>query len=197
MNPEGELKKRGQQCLSLTDNMKTTVIPAQITTVEDKIAGNLNLTQIVLLIIPAIFTAGAYTVMPPNFTIVWYKLPFIFAVLAICLLLALRIRGKIVLSWLMVLVRFNLRAKYYVFNKNNAFSRNMSLPEFEKKRFKLFNFNFFKKTEEFKKSEINIAAKSFNLKDLIKLKDFIQNPNYSLSFKTNSKGGIYVSLSEK
>lgn len=177
--------------------MKTTVIPAQITTVEDKIAGNLNLAQVVLLIVPAVFTAGAYTVMPPNFMIVWYKIPIIFLVLGICLLLALRIRGKIVLSWLMVVLRFNLRHKYYVFNKNNSFSRNMYLPEFEKKKFKLFNFNFLKKSEKPKKSEINIAANTFDIKDLIKLKDFIQNPNYSLSFKTNSKGGLYVSLSEK
>lgn len=180
-----------------TVNMKTTVIPAQITTVEDKIAGNLNLAQIILLIVPAIFTATSYTVMPPRFTLVWYKLPFIFAVLVICLLLALRIRGKIVLSWLMVLLRFNLRAKYYVFNKNTAILRNMYLPEFEKKKMKL-NFNFLsKKADRPRKNEINIPANSFDIKDLIKLKDFIQNPNYSLSFKTNSKGGLYVSLSEK
>jgi hypothetical protein len=30
--------------------MRTTVIPAQITTVEDRIAANLNLTQIILLL---------------------------------------------------------------------------------------------------------------------------------------------------
>jgi len=29
--------------------MRTTIIPAQITTVEDKIAGSLNMTQILIL----------------------------------------------------------------------------------------------------------------------------------------------------
>jgi hypothetical protein len=38
--------------------MRTRVIPAQITTVEDRIAGNLNLTQILLLMIPVIL--GTY-----------------------------------------------------------------------------------------------------------------------------------------
>ena len=31
--------------------MKTTVVPAQVTTVEDKIAGNLSFVQIIILII--------------------------------------------------------------------------------------------------------------------------------------------------
>ncbi len=169
--------------------MRTTVIPAQITTVEDKIAGSLNLSQIVLLIIPAIFTTVTYTVLPPRFQLVWYKFPLILIVLTLCLTLALRIKGKIVLSWLMVIVRFNVRPKYYVFNKNDAYTRQTYLPQLEKRHFKLFNF-----TKAKKKKEIMIPASSFGIKDLMNLKDFIHNPNYSLSFRTNNKGGLYVSL---
>lgn len=169
--------------------MRTTVIPAQITTVEDKIAGSLNLTQIVLLMIPVIWAAMLYTIFPPQFQFIWYKLPFFFLISVICLLLALRIKGKVVLDWLMVVLKYNIRPKYYVFNKNDASLRDMYLPEFEKKQMKLFQ-----KAE--KKKEIKIDAKSFGIEDLMKLKDFINNPNYSLSLKPDSKGGLYVALEQ-
>ena len=42
--------------------MRTTVIPAQITTVEDKIAGSLNLTQILILMIPVFWATIVYAV---------------------------------------------------------------------------------------------------------------------------------------
>jgi len=35
--------------------MRTRVIPAQITTVEDKIVGNLNLMQMAILMVPIFF----------------------------------------------------------------------------------------------------------------------------------------------
>src|SRR3989344_1824575 len=169
--------------------MRTTVIPAQITTVEDKIAGSLNLTQIFILMVPVFWTTIVYAIFPAPMQITWYKLPVVLAVLIICLILSLRIKDKVVLSWLVVLLRYNLRPRYYLFNKNDAYLRDLCLPEPEKRSFSLFN-------KALRKQEIKIPAKSFGIKDLIKLKDFIHNPKYTLSLKPDKKGGLYVALEQ-
>lgn len=173
--------------------MRTTVIPAQITTVEDRIAGNLNLTQIILLMIPVIFITIVFAVFPPKLHIALYKFPIVILISAICVILSLRIKGKVVLNWLSVLVNYNLRPKYYVYDKNDSYLRNLYLPEQEKKQNTLFSFKF-KKTE--KKKEINIDAKHFGIKELMELRPFINNPNYVLSLKPGRKGGLYVHLEQ-
>lgn len=169
--------------------MRTTVIPAQITTVEDKIAGNLNLTQIVILMIPVFWTTIVYAIFPPRLYFLWYKLPLVLIVLALCIILSLRIKGKVVLSWLFVLVRYNLRPKYYLFNKNDTYLRALDLPQMQNKTYKLPKF------AQHKIKNRN-AAKSKRAIDIIKLKGFIKNPNYTLSLKPNKKGGLYVGLEQ-
>lgn len=165
--------------------MRTTVIPAQITTVEDKIAGSLNLTQIFILMIPIFWSAVVYILFIPFMKLTWYKLPLVLIVLFICLILSMRIKGKIVLSWLMVILRYNLRAKYYLFNKNDPYLRTMDLPVFEKKPLKLFRKSPAKK-------EVKRQNPNFAITDLIQLEKLITDPKYTLSFKSNKKGGLYV-----
>lgn len=171
--------------------MRATTIPAQITTVEDKIAGNLNMTQVALLGIPILFTAASYTVFPPTFHFAFYKLPIILLVAIFCIILSLKIKGKVILNWLLVVLAYNLRPRYYVFDKNDEYLRNMFLPEFEKSERKLFNSIFNFKWIKQKQDKTN-PAHSFSIGDLLKLKDLIHNPNYSFSFKVNRKGGINV-----
>lgn len=168
--------------------MRATTIPAQITTVEDKIAGNLNMTQVALLAVPIIFAAMVYTAFPPTFHFAIYKLPLILIVAVLCVGLSLRINGKVIISWLIVVLRFNLRPKYYLFDKNDEYLRDMYLPEIEKKPFRLSLPNFLKS----KKKVEGIPARSFSISDLMKLQDFIHNPEYSFSFKVSEKGGINV-----
>ncbi len=175
--------------------MRTTVIPAQITTVEDKIAGSLNLTQIVILMVPVFWTTLVYAILPPHMHLAWYKLPTVLVVVLICLILALRIKGKVVVSWLAVLFKYNLRPKYYVFNKNEAYLRELYMPEFEKKQIELLKIFKFKKAE--KKKAIRLKASAFGMKELLSLRVFINNPNYSISLKPGKRGGLYVSLEQK
>lgn len=169
--------------------MRTTVIPAQITTVEDKIAGNLNLTQIIILMIPVFFTTIVYGIFPPRLHFVLYKFPLILIALILCLILSLRIKGKVVFNWLFVLVRYNLRPKYYLFNKNDTYLRVLDLPQIQKRTYKLPTF-----------AQHKIKSRSTNSNvgaiDIIKLKGFIKNPNYTLSLKPNKKGGLYVGLEQ-
>lgn len=169
--------------------MRTTVIPAQITTVEDKIAGSLNLTQILLLMVPVFWITIVYTLLPPAMRLAWYKLPLVVTVTFLSVILSLRVKGKVVISWLWVLVRYNLRPKYYLFNKNDSYLRDLYLPEPEKRSYRIF-----KKAE--KKKEIKIRTSSFGIKELLALRGFINKPNYSLSLKPDKKGGLYVALEQ-
>jgi len=163
--------------------MRATTIPAQITTVEDKIAGNLNMTQVAILAIPIVATAMIYTAFPPTFHFALYKLPLILLIALFSIILSLRIKGKVVVNWLLVILRYNLRPRYYVFEKNDEYLREMCLPKFEKTR-KLFKSKVTK--------SINISANALDIRDLAKLKDFIRNSNYNFSFKINEKGGVNV-----
>ncbi len=168
--------------------MRTTVIPAQITTVEDKIAGNLNLTQIFILMIPVFWGSLVFAVFPPAVHLVWYKLPLVLIVLLLSLILALRIKGKVVLHWLIILAHYNLIAKYYLFNKNDSHLRVMDLPQFEK--------NSDKNLKKTPAKQEKLVASSVGIKDLIQLEKFIANPNYTFSLKTGKKGGLNVALEQ-
>ncbi len=168
--------------------MRTTVIPAQITTVEDKIAGNLNLTQILLLMVPVFWSTIVYTVLLPQMRFAWYKLPLILFVVVASLLLCLRIRGKIVLHWLIVLLRYNLRPRYYLFNKNDSYLRVLDLPPVEKKPKKLFRSAKAAK-------EVKVPTPRLGVAELIQFENMLKNKNISLHFK-EKKGGYHVAFEQ-
>ena len=168
--------------------MRTTVIPAQITTVEDKIAGNLSLTQIFILMIPVFWGSLVFAVFPPAVHLVWYKLPLVLIVLLLSLVLALRIKGKVILHWLIILAHYNLRPKRYLLNKNDSHLRRMDFPLFEKSE----NNNLKKAPAKQGKT----AVSSVGIKDLIQLEQFIGNPNYSFTLKSGKKGGLNVALEQ-
>lgn len=114
--------------------MRTTVIPAQITTVEDKIAGNLNLTQLMLMVASLFIGVMIYTLFPKAMSFSLYKIPLFILDFIICFGLALRIKGKIVLNWLIILLSFYLRPSYYVANKNDIYLRDFILEPVIKKK---------------------------------------------------------------
>lgn len=167
--------------------MKTTVIPAQITTVEDRIAGNLNLTQMILLIIPIIWTMVVYALLYPAMKLSIYKVPLMVLVTVICLILAIRIKGKVLIHWLIILLRYNLRPKYYLYNKNEAYLRDIDLPVFKAEKRKLSK----SPAKQEKKVKANIT-----LGDLARLEDFITNPKYGFSIKLNKKGALNVAFEQ-
>lgn len=169
--------------------MKTAIIPAQITTVEDKIAGSLNLTQVVLLVLALISTVLVYAIFPPTFRFTYYKIPLMVASPSSFLILALRIRGKVLLEWLIVLLRYNLRPQYYLFNKNTMYLRDIVIPENPKETAS----KALKLKEE--AAQVN-NRKNMSIKDLIKLEQLIADPSYTVSYKFGKKGGFNVGFSE-
>lgn len=162
--------------------MRTQVIPAQITTVEDRIAGNFSLTQIIILLTPVLFATLAYALLPPSMMFIWYKLGLILAFVVLAVTLAIRVKGKIILNWLFILARYNLRPKYYVFNKNSVFSRAV-----------------YKAVENHKveKKEIQVKEKVTEeptVKDILRLKHFLNSEDFDLIYRTNRKGGLNVAF---
>lgn len=169
--------------------MRTRIIPAQITTVEDKIAGNLSLTQLLLLVFPAFITAIVYVGLPPILSFSIYKLPIILLSIIICCSLAVRIKDKLVLNWITIFLSFNVRPKYYVLNKNDAYLRDMDLP--------LIN----KKSRPILRKRVTQKAKTvipnINAIDLVRFDDLITNPRYKFSLKSSGKGGMHVAFEQE
>lgn len=169
--------------------MKIRSIPAQITTVEDKIVGNLNLTQMMLLMVPVFWGMIVYTMFLPVMEFAWYK-AFLFSFVGIIsLILALRIKDKIVLQWIVILLRYNLRPKYYVFNKNDSYMRSMDVLSIEKSK---------RKTKTIHAKQLQkIKHTQSSLGDLIRLENILTNPKYSFSIKSQKKGAFYVAIEQK
>lgn len=164
--------------------MRSQVIPAQITTVEDKIAGNFSLTQIMFLLLPVLIASFIYAFLPPSMNFVIYKLVLagIFAVLSITL--AIRIKGRIIASWLVVLLRYNSRPKYYVYNKNSATYREVIKPDIQAV------------VAEQKQSE-KVTQKQIitpDIKDVLKLRHLLDTTDFNLTYRSGKKGGLNVAF---
>jgi len=169
--------------------MRTTVIPAQITTVEDKIAGNLNLTQILILMVPVFWTTIVYAVFIPQMHLAIYKIPLVILVLILCLILSIRIKGKVVVEWLAVLFRYHFRSKYYLFNKNDQYLRTLDLVTIEKKPVRLFR-------PQVKTAKETKTTDKFDIADFVKLENIIGSPKYTVSFKSGRRGGLDVAFEQ-
>ena len=165
--------------------MKTSVVPAQITTVEDKIAGNLTFTQIVLLVIPLILGTVVYVLTPPSSKVTIIKSIIISILFATFGLLAIRFKGRTIADWLVILLRFGLRPHLYLFTKNDLETRDV-IPQ--------------EKTKEVKTVKKQ-SAKKEKAKTLIPQVDrpllnrLLKDPATIVRLELGKKGGINVSLS--
>lgn len=166
--------------------MRTTVIPAQVTTIEDTIAGSLNLTQIALLLSALFVITFIYAVFPKPMMISYYKVLLFIITFAIFGGLAIRIKGKIILSWLFVLSAYYLRPRYYVFDKNDLTTR----------KFELFVKKAVPKAARKKVAVENKAdRKVLAIGEMIQAENIFNNPNTSLSLSFK-KGGLNVAVKE-
>jgi len=169
--------------------MKTTIIPAQITTIEDKIIGTLNFTQILLHMLPVFWSAIVYTVFPAYLHLSLYKVIMIGLVLVTSVTLSIRVKDKLIFQWVQVLLRFNLRPKYYVFNKNEQNSRQMDMS---------LNQEVVKKAARpaytAKKTKTEIP--SFGLRESVHFESLLNTRKFNLSFKPHKKGGLHVAFEQ-
>jgi len=114
--------------------MKTTVVPAQITTVEDKIAGSLNFIQIILLVFSLIIGTAFYGLISPKLHLSTIKIILMAVQFTIFGSLALRYKGRILADWLVVYLRYKARPRVYVFDKNDIIARELPAGALEMKK---------------------------------------------------------------
>lgn len=166
--------------------MRSTIVPAQVTTVEDKIAGSLGISQILLLTVPIFGGSALFVLLPPFFNYAPYKIAMILCFAVFCGLLAIRIKGKILLSWLVITLQYNLRPRYYVFDKNDAHLRDMNTAKItidESETVKA------KKPQRHRLPQLSTV-------DLMRVEELIANPEANLHIKTNRKGELSVHFTE-
>lgn len=72
--------------------MKVTVVPAQVTTVEDHVAGSLGFSQLILFAIPVFGGALLYAILPPSMEYCLYKI-IVIAFLAVLSCIMAGVRG--------------------------------------------------------------------------------------------------------
>lgn len=163
--------------------MRTAVLPAQITSVEDRITANLSLKQVILIVIPIVITGFIYFAFPPINHLSLYKIIFSFLLLLVFLTLSYRINGKIILELLITRGRYERRPKIYVYQKGfshvNTEVDNTSL----KLRFKI------SKRHSIKPSEVKV-----NYAQIAQLQSLAQEKNVKMVFKPGKKGGLNVSV---
>lgn len=166
--------------------MRQTVVPAQVTTVEDRIMGNLGFSQLTLLVLPLFIGVGLYLILPPFGHGSIFKYIVIVIIATLMGVLAIRIKGKIILLWLVTILRYNHRPSLYLFNKNTVSFR-----------------------EQYRKVRVDTApnAQAANIKTRNKLPklafrdaayalDALNEPNRKVRFEMNKKGVLNVRLTE-
>jgi hypothetical protein len=166
--------------------MKSTIVPAQITTVEDKIAGNLSLSQLLLLVTPAFIGSAIYIILPPFLNMADYKAVLMAIVMIAFALLAIRIKEKILLQWALIILRYNLRPRYHIFDKNNAHLRDVVPVKLEEP------------VEEpvVAKEVERVQLPKLSTADTVMLEGIIANPKANLRFMTDKKGALNVRFNE-
>ena len=168
--------------------MKATVVPAQITTVEDRIFANLSMSQVVLVFIVIFVAGGVFTFAEPAMEGALYKYVIMLIVGLICGILAIRIRGKIIGSWLVILTTYYLRPKYYVYDKNVTTLRETYTVKTEKQPRQ-------KKTKA-ADNEPKAAQKQLDNLATARVLTAIENPDAKFRLEAGKKGGIRVRLTK-
>lgn len=166
--------------------MKLSVVPAQVTSIEDKIASNISLHQLILLVSPVFFGMLSYVALPPFTRLVLYKVIVLILIVAICFISALRIQGTLVLFHVLIRMKYNQRPRYYVFNKNDQYLRT-DFPAVLKDNEPAVHL-----TATEKQATVYPAL---NSTDSVRLDQLI-HADASLSFKPHKRGGGSVIVTE-
>jgi hypothetical protein len=166
--------------------MRISIVPAQITTVEDKIAGNISVQQAALLGIPILFGFIVALVLPPSGEFVAYKITIVAVLFTICGSLAIRIKGRIVAKWIGLFAVYCARPRYYVYDKNTTYLRDDKLENMEVKVEKAVSV-----TKKPKLQARNIAAHEF-----ARLEQLALDTRASMKFEVGKKGELNVRITE-
>jgi len=157
--------------------MKSTVVPAQITTVEDRIAGSLTFIQIILLVFSLIIGTAFYGLISPKLHLSTIKTVLMTLQFVIFGTLALRYKGRILADWLVIYLRYKARPRVYIYTKNDSLSREpliSIIPAMEEKQ------------------KVKVAVKKKSKKNITADYPIFENSGSIVSIKPSKKGGLDV-----
>lgn len=103
--------------------MKNSIVPAQVTDIQDRVAGSLTLTQLGLLVLPIFIGLTLYLMPPDGMHIDTVKLVAMTTSAIICCISAVRFKKRTIAVWAIALLRYHLKPKTYVFDKNYGRTR--------------------------------------------------------------------------
>ena len=167
--------------------MRSAIVPAQITTVEDKVMGSLSLSQLLLLSSPIFIGSLIYFAFPPNLGGALYKTVLIAVASLVLCTLAIRLKGRILLLWAISIGRYNLRPRHFVNNKNDLFLREAeSVP----------NRDSTDVIGDKQLEAVPMQAPQLSMSDAVFFEQIIANPKANLHFKTDRKGALRVHINE-
>lgn len=164
--------------------MKQTVVPAQVTTVEDKIAGNISFKQMLLLVAPVFLGGAMYVFLPPFLGYSIYKIVLWILFALVCSTLAVRIKGRLVVDWIAIRSKYNLRPTFYTYNKNSL--------QLRKKFDETLSASYINEVVPKKK----YIHREVDFGSLKRLEEIILEPKANLVFHATKKGGLRVSIKE-
>jgi hypothetical protein len=165
--------------------MKRSIVPAQITTVEDRVLGSLTPYQAALISLPLVFGVVFYATLPPHFHLKLYKIGLIAAMELIGAILSIRKNDQMLIFWLITRIRYNVRPRYYIYNKNDTHLRN--IPIFAPVRAD-------KTTPKVVTALSDI--REIAVRDAVRLEEIMADERVNLRFKTGRNGRLNVVANE-
>jgi hypothetical protein len=167
--------------------MKTTIVPAQITTVEDKIAGHFTLRQLLILVFAIFLDFIIFAVVPRQLKINAFKLLIIIFTTTLCTGLAYKHNDRIIASWTLLIFKYYKRPRIFIYNKNEQYLR----QDFVLKAKEPVNKN--RKINKIKeKTPVNASSD-----EIYKLNTLISEHSINIGIKNKKKSGVklYVTAS--
>lgn len=166
--------------------MRISIVPAQITTVEDKIVGNISVTQAMLLGAPILFGFVAALLFPPSGQFVAYKIVIVLVLFATCGSLAIRIKDRIFAQWFKLFVVYCARPLYYVYDKNSSYLRSNEEQEAVTE---------IVEEAQVVKKPVTITN-TISPKEFVRLEQFATDTRTSMKFEVGKKGELNVRITE-
>jgi hypothetical protein len=165
--------------------MKSVPVPAQVTTIEDRIAGKLTLQQVVILVSALLMDFIVFAIFPSALKINFIKLLIITLITTFFSISSLRLKEKLVIYWVVLIIKYLARPRYYVYDKNDYYLRQNPAtldPE---------NLKVTKPNKHPLPKKMNI-----NTEDHLRIIQLISSDFLQLKF-SKRKGALNVSVTEK
>jgi hypothetical protein len=136
---------------------------------------------------PIFLDFAFYAILPNMLKLNTYKLALMAIITIMASILAIRVKGKILLIWAITILRYNARPRYHVFNKNNTHLRNKVMAYVDETETQA--------TSNIKQA-IQYDSKQLSREDIFTLECILADRLANLSFATNKKGGLHVTIAE-